>query len=288
MFKKIRFYMKLAIKLLNKNVVNKEDYKEEYNKVSSTYTHWLDKMGQFTDRIIDEDIHINRKVKILDFSCGTGYITKKLLEKDIYGEMEIISVDYSDKMLEELRRLEDNRITIVNSEGIEFLRSTDERFDMIYFGWALSYFNYRELFELFKKVLNPKGRVKIITNVQGTLSGIEDIFLKVMYKNQGQVIKPMDIKFNLPNGQEGLTKWFNQFGFQELNVEEEELVVSFDKPEELLDWLSETGAIAGTACIFKDYHLIKEDIIEEIRRTKYKRGKYQINHKFAYGTYRLE
>ena len=245
-------------------------------------------MGQFTDRIIDEDIHINRKVKILDFSCGTGYITKKLLEKDIYGEMEIISVDYSDKMLEELRRLEDNRITIVNSEGIEFLRSTDERFDMIYFGWALSYFNYRELFELFKKVLNPKGRVKIITNVQGTLSGIEDIFLKVMYKNQGQVIKPMDIKFNLPNGQEGLTKWFNQFGFQELNVEEEELVVSFDKPEELLDWLSETGAIAGTACIFKDYHLIKEDIIEEIRRTKYKRGKYQINHKFAYGTYRLE
>ena len=80
----------------------------------------------------------------------------------------------------------------VNSEGIEFLRSTDERFDMIYFGWALSYFNYRELFELFKKVLNPKGRVKIITNVQGTLSGIEDIFLKVMYKNQGQVIKPMD------------------------------------------------------------------------------------------------
>ncbi|HHT50680.1 MAG TPA: class I SAM-dependent methyltransferase [Eubacteriaceae bacterium] len=280
--------MKLAIKLLNKNVVNKEDYKEEYNKVSSTYTHWLDKMGQFTDRIIDEDIHINRKVKILDFSCGTGYITKKLLEKDIYGEMEIISVDYSDKMLEELRRLEDNRITIVNSEGIEFLRSTDERFDMIYFGWALSYFNYRELFELFKKVLNPKGRVKIITNVQGTLSGIEDIFLKVMYKNQGQVIKPMDIKFNLPNGQEGLTKWFNQFGFQELNVEEEELVVSFDKPEELLDWLSETGAIAGTACIFKDYHLIKEDIIEEIRRTKYKRGKYQINHKFAYGTYRLE
>lgn len=280
--------MKLAIKLLNKNVVNKEDYKEEYNKVSSTYTHWLDKMGQFTDRIIDEDIHINRKVKILDFSCGTGYITKKLLEKDIYGEMEIISVDYSDKMLEELRRLEDNRITIVNSEGIEFLRSTDERFDMIYFGWALSYFNYRELFELFKKVLNLKGRVKIITNVQGTLSGIEDIFLKVMYKNQGQVIKPMDIKFNLPNGQEGLTKWFNQFGFQELNVEEEELVVSFDKPEELLDWLSETGAIAGTACIFKDYHLIKEDIIEEIRRTKYKRGKYQINHKFAYGTYRLE
>jgi len=72
--------------------------------------------------------------------------------------------------------------------------------------WALSYFNYKELFKLFKKVLNPGGSVGVITNVQGTLSGIEDVFMKVMYKNHKEVIKPMDIKLNLPNGKGWLNK----------------------------------------------------------------------------------
>lgn len=286
MLKKIVFYTKVGYKLIKKDVINNEDYRKEYNKVSTTYTNWLNEMGQFTDRIIKpEYILKDKKLKILDFACGTGYISKSILRKNI--DCEITAVDYSDKMLQNLKNLRDSRIKVVNCDGIEFLKNTEEKYDIIFFGWALSYFNYKELFKLFTKVLNDEGIVGIITNIQGTLSGIEDIFMKVMYKNHKEVIKPMDIKFNLPNGKDGLTKWFCKYGFEKVELEDGEVLVTFDEPEQLLEWLNKTGAAAGTACIFKDYDFIKGNLIEEIRKAKYKNGKYEINHKFAYGIFKL-
>ena len=285
MLKKIMFYTKVGYKLIKKDVINNEDYRREYNKVSTTYDHWLNEMAQFTDKIIKpEYIPKNNKLKILDFACGTGYISKSILEKNI--DCEITAVDYSDKMLEKLKNLNDSRIKVVNCDGIEFLNNTEEKYDIIFFGWALSYFNYKELFKLFKKVLNHGGIVGIITNIQGTLSGIEDIFMEIMYKNHEEIIKPMDIRFNLPHGKEGLTEWFNQYGFEELEVEDGEVLVTFDEPKELLKWLNETGAAAGTKCIFKDYDLIKDSLIDEIRKRKHNNGKYEINHKFAYGIFK--
>ena len=286
MLKKAAFYAKLGSRLIKKDVVNKEDFRKEYNKVSATYSSWLDEMGQFTVRIINlEHVSEKKRLKVLDFACGTGYISKKLLEKDI--DCQITAVDYSDKMLEKLKDINDSRIRIVHYNGIEYLKGTNEKFDLIFIGWGLPYFNYKEVFKLFKEVLNPGGVVKIITNVQGTLSGIENIFMKVMYKNQKEIIKPMDIRFNLPKGKKGLIRWFNQYGFEELEVEDGERTFVFDKAEQVLKWLEETGAIAGTASIFKDYDLIKNDLIDEIGKSLYNNGMYEINHRFVYGTFKL-
>lgn len=286
MLKKIVFYTRLGYKFIKKDIINKDDYRDEYNKVSETYANWLNEMGQFTDKIINfEYMPKDKTLKILDFACGTGYISKSILKKDI--NCEITAVDYSDKMLEKLKNLKDNRLKVVHCDGIEFLKNTEEKYDIIYFGWGLSYFNHRKLFKLFTKVLNDGGIVGIITNVQGTLSDIEDIFMKVMYRNCKEVIKPMDIRFNLPNGKKGLTKWFTQYGFEKIEVEDGEVLVTFDEPEQLLRWLNETGAAAGTACIFKDYDLIKDDLIEEIKKVRYKKDRYEINHRFAYGIFKL-
>lgn len=286
MFKKIGFYTKMGYKMLKKDVIGSEDYKIEYDQVSKTYDQWLDEMGKFTDQIIKpNNAEIKGKLNLLDFACGTGYITKSLIKKDI--DCSITAVDFSKEMLGSLKSLKDDRVRLINGDGIEFLKNTDEKYDIIYFGWALSYFNYKELFPLFKKVLNPRGMVAIITNIQGTLGGIEAIFLKVMAGNPKEVIKPMDIKFNLPGGKDGLVKWFTKYGFKTLEVEEGEVFVRFDRPGELLQWLNKTGAAAGTACIFKDYSLITKELIREIKKEKYKNGQYEINHKFAYGIFQL-
>lgn len=286
MFKKLGFYSKLGYKLIRKDTVNKNDYRKDYDQLAPTYKTWLDEMGQFTDRIINLDyLDKQGKIKILDFACGTGYISRGLLEKGI--DCQIRAVDYSDKMLEGLKGLNDDRIKIVQSDGIEFLENTEERYDLIYIGWALPYFNYRVLFNLFRRVLKPDGLIKIIANIQGTLSGIEDIFMEVMYKNHGEVQKPMDIRFNLPKGKDGLARWFNQYGFEKMDLEEDEILFKFNNAEDLLDWLKKTGAIAGTSHIFKSYDLVREDLLEEIRKRKYRDGSYEINHKFAYGTFRL-
>lgn len=285
MLNKLKFYTKIGLKVLKREVVNNEDYREEYNKVACTYKNWLEAMGGFTNNIIKpEYIAGDKELKILDFACGTGYITKKLLEQEI--PCKITAVDYSEKMLEEWKDCNDSRLQVIHTDGIKFLENTEEKFDIIFFGWALSYFDHEELFKLFKRVLNNQGIVGIITNVKGTLDGIEEIFLKVMSENQEELIKPMDIKFNLPKGKDGLVKWFDKYDFRDLEIAEDEVTFSFDTPEELLEWLSKTGAVAGTAQIFNDYSSVKAKIIDEIKKNKYKNGKYEINHRFAYGIFR--
>lgn len=286
MFKKIAFYTKLGSKLIRKDVIDNNDYRKEYNKVSGTYIKWLNEMGKYTDKIIKpEYAHKEGKLKILDFACGTGYISKSIIDKNI--DCEITAVDFSDQMLEHLKSLDDDRIKTINCDGMEFLENTDEMYDAIFFGWALSYFNYKKLFKLFKRVLKHGGIIGIITNTLGTLSGIEDIFMKVMSENSAEVIRPMEIRFNLPRGKDGLIKWFKEYGFELIEADEGEVKILFDSPQLLLKWLNETGAAAGTVCIFKDYDLIKDKLIEKIGKEKYNNGKYEINHKFAYGIFRL-
>lgn len=287
MINKIWFYSKIGYKLIKKEVVSRDEYKEEYDKVSDTYHLWLKEMSRYTDNIIHSKyIETDSGLKILDFACGTGYITKSLLNKSI--KYKITSVDQSNKMLEKLLNTNNLRVTAIQSDGIEFLKTTNEKYDVIFFGWALSYFDHNELLKLFNRVLKPRGILAIITNVEGTLDKIESIFLKVMSEKQKEVIKPMDIKLNLPKGKSGLVKWCSQYGFKALDVEEGEVFFNFKEPEELLQWLNITGAAAGTRKIFKNYNEVKPLIIEKIKKEKYKNGVYEINHKFAYGVFRKE
>jgi len=287
MINKIWFYSKIGYKLIKKEVVSRDDYKEEYDKVSDTYHFWLKEMSRYTDNIIHSKyIKTDSELKILDFACGTGYITKSLLNKSI--KYKITSVDQSNKMLEKLLNTNDLRVIAIQSDGIEFLKTTNEKYDVIFFSWALSYFDHNEVLKLFNRVLKPGGTLAIITNVEGTLDKIESIFLKVMSEKQKEVIKPMDIKLNLPKGKKGLVKWCSQYGFKALEVEEGEVFFNFKEPEELLQWLNITGAAAGTRKIFNNYNEVKPLIIEKIKKEKYKNGAYEINHKFAYGIFRKE
>ena len=92
MINKILFYSKIGYKLLKKEVVNQDDYRVEYDKVSDTYDYWLKKMGRYSDNIINSKyIDKDRELKILDFACGTGYITKALLNKS--EKYKITAVD---------------------------------------------------------------------------------------------------------------------------------------------------------------------------------------------------
>lgn len=285
MINQLKFYAKMTHKILSKDVIGNNDYGKEYDKIADTYQYWLKEMSRFTDRIIKPAYAANtERPKVLDFACGTGYITRRLLEKET--DCDITAVDISERMLHVCKDLADHGVNIVNADGIAFLNNTAERFDIIFCGWALPYFNYKVLLKGFKKVLNEGGIVGVISNSRGTLHKIEDIFVKVMMENQNEIVKPMDIRFNLPDGKEGLAKWFEQYGFACLEVHEEEVVFSFDRPEDLFDWINKTGAAAGTAQIFRDYDRVKGKIIKEIEREKCIKGRYSINHKFTYGLFK--
>ena len=280
MIRSIKFYTKMLLKFIKHDTVSKDDYGKAYDLVSKTYHLWLDQMSRYTDRIIRKDHQ--KDSKILDLACGSGYITKSLLDGD--ESLKLTSVDISSDMLSSMDEM--TNVTAVQSDGIEFLKADKTIYDAIYCGWALPYFDHDELINSVHKHLTHEGTVSVISNSKGTLSGIENIFLNVMKHHQKEIHRPMEIKFNLPNGKNGLTKWFEKHGFEPMVVEEDEVVFSFDTPEELHEWLSQTGAIAGTKEIFKDYNNVKKHVIDEIKRKKCQDGQYSINHKFVYGIFR--
>ena len=287
MIKTLKFYMKMLYKILTKETITSEEYREEYDKIAKTYSSWLEQMGKHTDKIIKPKyVSEVSKPKVLDFACGTGYISKMLL-LDENMNFDITAVDISKEMLSEFDKTPKENLRIVNSDGIIFLNTTEEKYDAIYCGWALPYFNHNELLKLFKDRLNANGIVSVISNSKGTLGKMENIFLNVMKENQDQIVKPMDIRFNLPNGKKELIKWFEKYGFVPLELEEKEVIFSFDTAKDLHNWVVKTGAIAGTAKIFKDYNAIEENIIKEIEKEKLENGNYTINHKFIYGIFRI-
>jgi ubiquinone/menaquinone biosynthesis C-methylase UbiE len=291
MIKKCKLYINMICKIIKKEVVDLADYKASYNDVANTYDCWVEEMGRFTDHIIKpqyvcENIsnrNGKRPIKVLDFACGTGYISRKLLLSSVM--CEITAVDISDKMLEVCKDLSLQGVNVINMDGMTFLENTTEQFDMIICGWALPYFPHKKLLKNFRSILKEDGVIGVIANSKGTLDKMEEIFLSVMETNLEEVVKPMNITFDLPNGEKGLKKWFEKQGFYPLELHEGERVFSFDTGEALLDWLNQTGVMAGTKMIFKDYDQVKEQLIEEIEELKYDDGKYSINHKFVYGIF---
>jgi len=260
---------------------------EEYDTVSRTYNRWTDHMGEYTQRIIKPElIQSTDKIKLLDLACGTGYISEKLMQMN--HTFDITAVDISKEMLNEMNDFIRRDINVVHSDVIDFLRDTTDLYDGIYCGWALPYFNYNNLIHGISNRLKVGGIVSVISNSKGTLAGMESIFLNVMKKNQDKLHKPMSIAYQLPNNKYELIRWFEKQGFKPLEVEENEVEFFFDSPEELLEWLMETGALAGTRKIFKDYSAVKNDLIKEIKKKKYKDNRYVINHRFVYGIFKKQ
>ena len=289
MIRKTRLYTKMIFKMLKKEMVSQADYKAAYNEAASTYQHWIDRMGPFTDRIIQSAFRHHetagqKSIRVLDFACGTGYISRKILEMGI--PCEITAVDISEKMLEHCADLSDQGVKLIHMDGLDFLDGAEERFDVILCGWALPYFPHNVLLKEFREKLTEGGLVGVIANRKGTLLKMEDIFLRVMTENPENVRKPMNISLQLPRGEAGLKSWFQHHGFVAVEADEGEVTFSFNTPQELLAWLNKTGALAGTMQIFNNYEKVKEDLLREIRKEKSRDHRYEINHAFVYGIFR--
>jgi len=291
MLNRLKLYFKVIKKILKHEVIDQNDYKEAYNDVSSTYKYWIERMGEHTDKIINvnylakdclEDSH--KVTHILDFACGTGYISRRILELGI--PFQITAVDISDKMLEQCSDLASEGVKLINMDGMEYLHTTNDKYDIVLCGWALPYFQHKALLDCFSAVLKDDGIVGVIANSKGTLNKMEKIFLNVMERKLELLNKPMNIAYNLPKDKGMLIKWFERSGFKGLDVGDGEATFTFDAAETLFEWLNITGALAGTAHIFKDYESVKLDVIEEIKRQKIKDNQYEINHKFVYGIFK--
>ena len=285
----MKMYFKFLILLLSGKVVRKEDYKEEYNEVSETYYRWIQRMGKYSSEILGLDIIDSKKeINILDFACGTGYFTQNLIKLIDNKSLKITSVDISEKMLEAAKdEIVDSRCNFVLQEGMSFLeKEEDGKYDAIYCGFALPYFDRKEIITQWKRVLKPNGTLHIITNCKGTLEGIYEIYLELMKSDPSLISKIMEIRSNLPKNEKSLKIWFSRYKFDTIKLNTVNEWVMFDTPKKLFEWLKQTGAIAGTGKIFRNQKQSEEHIIRKIEETLSHENQYRINHKFVLGIFK--
>lgn len=282
----VKFYVKMIKKTMKNEVVGPEEYKKSYDTLASTYHMWLDRMAVHTEKIIRPELIEKDNPQVLDFACGSGYISGSLIEKT-GGDIDLTCVDISNEMLGNINEETRSKIEMINMDGMEFLEETDEKFDAIYCGWALPYFDRKKLLKLFRKRLRKNGMVCVICNAKGTLDGIGDIFIEVMKERRESVSKPMNIRFGLPGGSSQLEQWFEDAGFEAVESGDGESVFEFETAKGLYEWIKKTGAIAGTDHIFEDGDEAESMIIEKIGDRKKSDGMYSINHRFTYGIFKL-
>jgi 2-polyprenyl-3-methyl-5-hydroxy-6-metoxy-1,4-benzoquinol methylase len=113
----------------------------------------------------------NTNKYILDVGCGTGELTKKLIEK---GE-KIIGIDISEKMIQEAKkRNADTKIEYICTTVEKYLEETDKTFDIILSIAALHHMNEKEILKKMKTKLTENGKILILDLVKEG-SVIDDI-----------------------------------------------------------------------------------------------------------------
>ena len=98
-------------------------------------------------------------MKMLDVATGTGLVVRAALQLGLDSK-DIVGLDPSQGMLEENRK--NNPIQLIQGYG-EHIPFPDESFDFISMGYALRHVeDLRVLFEEFRRVLKPGGKVLIM------------------------------------------------------------------------------------------------------------------------------
>jgi 2-polyprenyl-3-methyl-5-hydroxy-6-metoxy-1,4-benzoquinol methylase len=143
----------------NENVI------KQFDHIALLPDVW-DHNQQYQNYLI-KNIRKNNKY-LLDVGCGTGELTKKLIEN---GE-KIIGIDVSEKMIQEAKkRNSDSKIEYICTTVEKYLEETDKRFDIIISIAALHHMNEKEILQKMKNKLTENGKILILDIVkEGTIT----------------------------------------------------------------------------------------------------------------------
>lgn len=276
--------------LTNKvNIIDAADFKVSYDSAARLFDQWNDKMGIVSDKIVDlEYISSNEKPwHLLDFGCGTGYITKNLIKSIDHDDFRITGVDLSSNMIEICKsRIKDERVTFLNVDGINHLEnSPDNEYDGVFCTWALEYVPHKPFFTNIHRVLKEGGQLGLAVNKRGTIIEVESCIMELLAEYPDMVKGVLDISCYLPKGMDELKKQVEKYGFNPVKMEEGAVELSFDTPLEMYNWLIGTGDIAGAMQMFSDAEFFKSHVLEKIRSKLYKDGKYTTYQTYVYGIF---
>lgn len=189
-----------------------------YRTWASTYDDQPNGLFEIDEAVIDEILDALPAGDALDAACGTGRLTRRLLERG----HRVIGVDASPEMLDVARR---------RMAGVELRRGdlrdlpiADESVDLVVCGLALSHVeDLRPVLSEFTRVLRPGGHLVI-----------SDAHHELVFR--GSVVKAVG-----PNGEPGLVATYRHStgdylraglaaGFEVRRCEEPRRAASFEEP----------------------------------------------------------
>ncbi|MFA5859034.1 MAG: methyltransferase domain-containing protein [Elusimicrobiota bacterium] len=279
---KIRFYNKIAYLFLKNKTVKPEDYAKDYDVISKTYNDtWIKEMSKHTSAMLDK-LHYADGYTMLDLGCGTGYIIEESIKK--VQPSKIVGIDNSKEMLRIAQsKLNHERTELICGDMISEIKKIPSNvFDIITCGWALPYVDTNQLIPEIYRVLKKNGQVAIITNRKGCINSIQKTFIKLMQKYPDKIRKITNMQYKLPGNAHEIRKMFYRNRISWVEGWDREQPFSFENGINAINWVMNTGAIAGTFKILdiKNYSSLLSDTLEKYFRTN---NKVVVTHKFSVG-----
>lgn len=130
---------------------NVDKWNEEREKIRSKFSK-----GLFQIPLNDAWYSVDPEGKtVLDFGCGEGYATQRMLE---LGAAKVEAIDISEGMIEQARETNNNderaNFQVMNAEELTF---EDNQFDIVFGGAILHHLDLDKAFNEIKRVLKPNG-----------------------------------------------------------------------------------------------------------------------------------
>lgn len=144
---------------------SKEVQKKYYNRHFAKDNNWNDVCFEsgskyFIERFIDSAIRPEAK-KVLEIGCGNGLLTFFLLKRSV----NITAIDISGRAIENMRHqfageIREGLLELKCADVIEFLKSTDEKYDAIIGSGIIHHIkkeDWKNLFQSARRGLVPGG-----------------------------------------------------------------------------------------------------------------------------------
>jgi len=109
---------------------------------------------------------IKNDSKVLDIGCGEGDSAAAILEYN--PGIEIDALDVSEQMIEIAKKNIPSGANFICQDALEYLKSTDKKYDIITTTWTIHNFKSEERFELLKEIysnLGPGGKLMIMDKI---------------------------------------------------------------------------------------------------------------------------
>ena len=206
---------------------NPEKIKKMFDLISSKYDFMNDiisfKMHKLVKYIALKDLELKNYNQVLDLCCGSGDLA--ILAKKIYPKIEIIGVDFSEKMINIAKKRDKNLSFLVgDAKDLQF---KDNQFDCVLMGFGLR--NIDDTSKALKevhRVLKSDGKfLHLDFNSKAFLNKFYDVFIKLILfflKNKEAYLYLIQSKneFKLPDDLDGFklikkkTIFFDMISYQ--------------------------------------------------------------------------